>query len=152
MRGGPNRGALKILMILATSSKLINSRSSFGEWMGREILYTATTWRGILRLRLCKNWDRSLYTPPPIITIIIHTASMRFYTPTATVQELRQKPLYTTPSGRWWCIESVLRSYGLCIFSNTIQYIIIIILLLLIIMIIQLSLALLCIFSAATRD
>ncbi len=28
---------------------------------------------------------------------------------TATVLELRQKPLYTTPSGWWWCIESVFR-------------------------------------------
>ena len=29
---------------------------------------------------------------------------------TATVPELRQKLLYTTPSGWWWCIESVFRN------------------------------------------
>ena len=28
---------------------------------------------------------------------------------TATVSELRQRLLYTTPSGWWWCIESVFR-------------------------------------------
>ena len=28
---------------------------------------------------------------------------------TATATELRQKTLYTTPSGWWWCIESVFR-------------------------------------------
>ena len=31
---------------------------------------------------------------------------------TASVLELRQKLLYTTPSGWWWCIESVFRKVG----------------------------------------
>ena len=39
----------------------------------------------------------------------IHHHHLKGNFETATVPELRQKPLYTTPSGWWWCIESVFR-------------------------------------------
>ena len=50
-------------------------------------------------------------------TVDKHVGKERFYaTPppgsdfdAETVPELRQKPPYTTPSGWWWCIESVFR-------------------------------------------
>ena len=42
----------------------------------------------------------------------IHNHLLEVTFETATVLELRQTLLYTTPSGRWWwwCIESVFRS------------------------------------------
>ena len=42
----------------------------------------------------------------------IHHHHLKGNFETATVPELRQKPLYTTPSGWWWCIESVFRKYS----------------------------------------
>ena len=39
----------------------------------------------------------------------IHRHLLEVISETATVPELRQKLLYTTPSGWWWCIESVSR-------------------------------------------
>ena len=43
----------------------------------------------------------------------IHRHLLEAVSETANVLELRQKLLYTTPSGWWWwwCIESVLRRY-----------------------------------------
>ena len=32
--------------------------------LGREILYTTTSWKRLLRLRLYKNWEKLLYTTP----------------------------------------------------------------------------------------
>ena len=37
----------------------------------------------------------------------IHHHLLEVTSETATVLELRRKPLYTTPSGWWWCIQSV---------------------------------------------
>ena len=37
-----------------------------GGRLGREILYTTTSWKQMLILRLCQNCDKSLYTPPPL--------------------------------------------------------------------------------------
>ena len=34
--------------------------------LGREILYTTTSWKWLLRLRLYQNWDKSFYTPPTL--------------------------------------------------------------------------------------
>ena len=34
--------------------------------LGREILYTTTSWKRHLRLRLYQNRDKSFYTPPPL--------------------------------------------------------------------------------------
>ena len=53
----------------------------------------------------------SPHTNPCFIgkTDSIHHHHLKGNFETATVPELRQKPLYTTPSGWWWCIESVFR-------------------------------------------
>ena len=50
--------------------------------MGRVILYTTSSWKWFLRLRLYQNWDKPLYTTP----------SKWWW-------------------WWWWCIESVLRIY-----------------------------------------
>ena len=34
--------------------------------LGREILYTTTSWKQFQRLQMCQNRDKSLYTPPPL--------------------------------------------------------------------------------------
>ena len=47
------------------------------------------------------RWEERFYTPPP--------PGRDFET--ATVPELRQKLLYTTPSGWWFCTESVFRIF-----------------------------------------
>ena len=34
------------------------------ELLGREILYSTTSWELFLRLQMCSNWDNNFYTPP----------------------------------------------------------------------------------------
>ena len=41
----------------------------------------------------------------------IHHHLLEAVSETANVLELRQKLLYTTPSGWWWCIKSVFRYF-----------------------------------------
>ena len=56
----------------------------------------------------------------------IHHHHLKGKFETATVPELRQTPVYTNPSGWWWCIESVFRIIVVISFVCTIITIIMI--------------------------
>ena len=51
----------------------------------------------------------------------IHHHLLEVTCETANVLELKQKLLYTTPSGWWWCIESVFRILAMAYDGETSQ-------------------------------
>ena len=110
LRVGKSSGNLKLLgtadqqlapqVSLEPKSKFLTSPSYIREFHEPGIWYSsAQFWCGFVVSANLRNTCGSFYrgNTPHLLEVISETA---------TVVELRQQPLYTTPSG-WWCIDSL---------------------------------------------
>ena len=83
--------------------------------LGREILYTTTSWKWLLRLRLQQNWDKSLYTPLWVVVVVYRIGLPKYPTSQSTTYHAHGCNTYgSRPKTLKVCVCVLMRTRTYC--------------------------------------